>query len=96
MKKLIFVACLLSMTSAELKADQCSAEAAQVCEAPTAQEFCPTDCSAFCDGEKASYMAALLPLGALAVAAIIIATSDNGGHNYSSRSSSCSHYSHSR
>ena len=54
MKKLIFVACLLSMTSAELKADQCSAEAAQVCEAPTAQEFCPTDCSAFCDGEKAS------------------------------------------
>lgn len=52
-----------------------------------AEENC-NDCSAYVDSGKASYMAALLPIGALVVAAVIIATTDNGHHRHSSSSSS--------
>lgn len=53
--------------------------------------------AAYSDGEQASYMSALIPLGALAIAAILIATTDNhhhssSKHHHGSSSSSCSHY----
>lgn len=57
------------------------------------------DCSAaYCDCGKASYMSALLPIGALVVAAILIATTNRHHHHHSSgsdsssSSSSSSHY----
>lgn len=53
-------------------------------------EECADDCSAYVDSGKASYMAALLPIGALVVAAVIIATTDSGHHHHSSSSSSSS------
>lgn len=59
-----------------------------------AQETCADDCSAYVDSGKASYMAALLPIGALLVAAVIIATTDSGHHHHGSSSSSHSHHRH--
>lgn len=51
--------------------------------------------AAYYDSGRASYLSAALPIGALAVAAIIIATTDRHHHHGSSSSSSGSSSSHS-
>lgn len=50
---------------------------------------------AYEESECSSYWSAAIPLGALALAAVLIATSNNGGHHSSSRSSCSNHHSHS-
>lgn len=78
LKGLIAFTAILAMTTGQLRAEECGTE----------------DCSAYCDSGKASYMAALLPIGALVVAAVIIATTDRGHHHHHSSSSSSKSHSH--
>jgi hypothetical protein len=71
MKNFLTLTVALTMISGQLKA----------------QNGCDSDCDAYFESGKASYMAALLPIGALVVAAVIIATTDNRHHHSSSSSS---------
>ncbi len=94
MKKLFALSTLLAMLAGQLQAQDCCAPPPacyQVQECCPVQDYCATDCNAYCDGERASYMSALLPIGALVVAAVIIATTDSGHHHHHHRSGSGRH-----
>ncbi|MBA2368740.1 MAG: hypothetical protein H0V82_06925 [Candidatus Protochlamydia sp.] len=59
------------------------------------QDCCCDDSAAYDDCGRACTMSALLPIGALVVAGVIIATTDRHHHHHgSSSSSSCSSSSH--
>jgi len=90
MKKFFALSTMLGMLAGQLQAQVCCAPPPPCCQV---QDCCASDCNAYCDGERASYMSALLPIGALVVAAVIIATTDSGHHHH--RSGSGSHSSHS-
>ena len=93
MKKMKYLMTLVAMSAMLTNAAQ-----AQNSCAPVVNN-CDSECPAYCDSGCASYMSAALPIGALAVAAIIIATTDNhhhyksgsGKHSGSSSGSSSGH-----
>lgn len=99
-KFFVATATLVAMLASQVQAQDCCAppsccqaqDCAPVANCCSAQDCCTNDCGAYCDSGCASYMAALLPIGALVAAAVIIATTDSGHHS-SSSSSSCSSYS---
>ena len=93
MKKLFALATLSAMLTSQLQAPVCP----PVVECAPVQDCYVADCDAYCDGERASYMSALLPVGALVVAAVIIATTDSHHHHHhsSSHAGHCSSHSHS-
>jgi len=98
MKKFFALSTLLAMLSGQLQAQDCCTPPPVCCqqvECCPVQDCCVADCNAYCDGERASYMSALLPVGALVVAAVIIATTDSGGghHHHHHRSGSYSSHS---
>lgn len=57
-------------------------------------EYVDDSSGAYYDSGRASYMSALLPIGALVVAAILIATTNRHHHHHSSGSDSSSSSSH--
>lgn len=89
MKKFFALSTLVAMLAGQLQAQECctpppACYQAQDCSPE--QNYCPADCNAYCDGERASYMSALLPIGALVVAGVIIATTSDSHHGSSSSS----------
>jgi hypothetical protein len=58
------------------------------------QAECYDEAPAYDDSNRASTMSALLPIGALVVAAVIIATTDRHHHHHHDRSSSSSSHAH--
>jgi len=59
------------------------------------QDYYDDTSAAYDDSGRASTLSALLPLGALAAAAIIIAVTDRNSHHHSSSSSNSGSHSHS-
>ncbi len=72
MKKLLALTTAMTLFASQVQAqgqpDQC----------------CESSCVAYDDCEQSSYMSALIPLGALAIAAVLIATTDRHHHHSSS------------
>lgn len=84
MKKLVFLTAVSALCAGQVQAQNDSCYYTDAC-AP-----------AYCESEDSCCWSAAIPLGALAVAAILIATTDHGHHHSSShRSGSSSSHSHS-
>lgn len=83
MKHMLVLTTMMAMFAGQVQA-QCQQE--PCCDEPAL---------AYCESEQASYMSALIPLGAVAIAAILIATTDRHHHHSSSNGSHSHSHSHS-